>query len=240
MSDVSQGPGWWIASDGRWYPPELHPSAPVAPVAAPTMSALPSMPAAPPAGGRSRRMPRRSLVLLGGAAVLAVVLVIVLVLGSGSVTDRLADGHATGMITVTVPSSGQPTFTGTLDGRALNGTVSGPKDKATSAGFNPTFTYSGQYDGTGYRLDVSIDLSKTRSSLGTGLHVTPMVYFSVTGSYGSSAVNASARLASLSSLSPAIPVSFSGTVGSQKLTGVATARDDPGHSIDITATFVVS
>ena len=27
MSDVSQGPGWWIASDGKWYPPHLHPSA---------------------------------------------------------------------------------------------------------------------------------------------------------------------------------------------------------------------
>jgi hypothetical protein len=22
MSDTSQGPGWWLASDGRWYPPE--------------------------------------------------------------------------------------------------------------------------------------------------------------------------------------------------------------------------
>ncbi len=27
MSDVSQGPGWWQASDGKWYPPELHPDA---------------------------------------------------------------------------------------------------------------------------------------------------------------------------------------------------------------------
>jgi len=26
MSDFSQGPGWWIASDGKWYPPHLHPS----------------------------------------------------------------------------------------------------------------------------------------------------------------------------------------------------------------------
>jgi uncharacterized RDD family membrane protein YckC len=26
MSEVSQGPGWWIASDGKWYPPHLHPS----------------------------------------------------------------------------------------------------------------------------------------------------------------------------------------------------------------------
>lgn len=24
MSDTSAGPGWWQASDGKWYPPELH------------------------------------------------------------------------------------------------------------------------------------------------------------------------------------------------------------------------
>jgi hypothetical protein len=26
MSDKPEGPDWWIASDGKWYPPELHPS----------------------------------------------------------------------------------------------------------------------------------------------------------------------------------------------------------------------
>lgn len=26
MSDTSQGPGWWQASDGRWYPPESQPA----------------------------------------------------------------------------------------------------------------------------------------------------------------------------------------------------------------------
>ena len=26
MSDQSQGPGWWLASDGRWYPPETPPA----------------------------------------------------------------------------------------------------------------------------------------------------------------------------------------------------------------------
>ncbi len=31
MSDASQGPGWWIASDGKWYPPELHPAVREAP-----------------------------------------------------------------------------------------------------------------------------------------------------------------------------------------------------------------
>lgn len=39
MSDTSQGPGWWQASDGKWYPPEQ------APGAAP-------QPAQQPAGGR--------------------------------------------------------------------------------------------------------------------------------------------------------------------------------------------
>lgn len=26
MSEYSQGPGWWQASDGKWYPPQSHPS----------------------------------------------------------------------------------------------------------------------------------------------------------------------------------------------------------------------
>ncbi len=26
MSDTSQGPGWWQASDGKWYPPDLYPA----------------------------------------------------------------------------------------------------------------------------------------------------------------------------------------------------------------------
>jgi uncharacterized RDD family membrane protein YckC len=42
MSDVSQGPGWWIASDGKWYPPHLHPSA----VQAPPQTTLPPPPIA--------------------------------------------------------------------------------------------------------------------------------------------------------------------------------------------------
>ena len=26
MSDTSHGEGWWLASDGKWYPPESHPN----------------------------------------------------------------------------------------------------------------------------------------------------------------------------------------------------------------------
>lgn len=27
MSDRQESSGWWLASDGKWYPPESHPSA---------------------------------------------------------------------------------------------------------------------------------------------------------------------------------------------------------------------
>lgn len=49
MSDTSQGPGWWQASDGKWYPPEAAtPTAPPAgpPAGAPAYGA----PTGPPPG----------------------------------------------------------------------------------------------------------------------------------------------------------------------------------------------
>jgi hypothetical protein len=36
MSEISKGEGWWEASDGKWHPPERHPSHP--PSAAPRTS----------------------------------------------------------------------------------------------------------------------------------------------------------------------------------------------------------
>lgn len=33
MSDQSQGPGWWQASDGKWYPPETPSGVPTPPSA---------------------------------------------------------------------------------------------------------------------------------------------------------------------------------------------------------------
>ncbi len=63
MSDASQGPGWWIASDGKWYPPEQVPGptappevveppsvvAPTPPPVAPAPAPPPAAPAPPPA-----------------------------------------------------------------------------------------------------------------------------------------------------------------------------------------------
>jgi hypothetical protein len=61
VSDQSQGPGWWLASDGKWYPPQPAtppaaeaPTEPVQPVGPPTQAMPPVGPpqqTMPPAGG---------------------------------------------------------------------------------------------------------------------------------------------------------------------------------------------
>jgi uncharacterized RDD family membrane protein YckC len=45
MSNVSQGPGWWMASDHKWYPPESHPGYQPPP---PNLTALSSYPGGQP------------------------------------------------------------------------------------------------------------------------------------------------------------------------------------------------
>lgn len=48
MSDAPQGPGWWQASDGKWYPPTATPGTPRPPSAA---GPQPYGPGVPPSGG---------------------------------------------------------------------------------------------------------------------------------------------------------------------------------------------
>lgn len=62
MSDANQGPGWWQAADGKWYPPEQHPdfgpdatqaipeSGPPPTAAMPPVPPRPSAPLGPPPG----------------------------------------------------------------------------------------------------------------------------------------------------------------------------------------------
>ena len=56
MSDATQGPGWWMASDGRWYPPELRPAATLPP---PPPGGPPA--AAPPRGAPPSAVPWAAL-----------------------------------------------------------------------------------------------------------------------------------------------------------------------------------
>ena len=61
MSDTSQGPGWWLASDGKWYPPELWTGPPNSgpPGAAIGQPVMPARPAQTPAYGTAGTVPPR-------------------------------------------------------------------------------------------------------------------------------------------------------------------------------------
>jgi len=72
MSDQSQGPGWWIASDGKWYPPESAPTTP--------------QPVGPPP------KPRRTGLIVALAVVVVVVVAgALLLLAGGSDDDGAVD-----------------------------------------------------------------------------------------------------------------------------------------------------
>lgn len=66
MSDVSQGPGWWQASDGKWYPPESAPGGQAAApqpqgFGAPVGGFNPAAPGVGPAGQTLATWPERAI-----------------------------------------------------------------------------------------------------------------------------------------------------------------------------------
>lgn len=67
MSDTSQGPGWWIASDGKWYPPEAAaaPAPPPPPAPGPAVPPVPTGPPPPAAPGYAHLPPPPDTGLLG-------------------------------------------------------------------------------------------------------------------------------------------------------------------------------
>lgn len=76
MSEQSMGPGWWQASDGRWYPPESAPG-PAAPTPSwPPAPVAPSPWAAPSGYGPPSWGPP-GLPSANGTAILALILGIV-------------------------------------------------------------------------------------------------------------------------------------------------------------------
>jgi len=320
VSEVSQGPGWWIASDGKWYPPELHPdrsgppaepepepepesesepesepesvpppsqSAPSSvsspppgarssrwlgsgasaypaptggpvegpgePVVPPTMyrpTALtpPTPPAAPRATAplhapaHARMSPIRATtrggpwvlgLVLVGVTVVVLALVLVLVSVGG---PSIAVGTDTATIHVKVPRSGSPSFSGTVAGKALTGTVTRRVTRTTPAGAGSisvdtvTFTCRGSLGGTPYVLHVSLVGDTDEPLEDTN------VSFRVTGTYGSENVTAVAGYEEPTSITePSQAVMLSGTIGHQLILGTATVTQDGAGSLDVTA-----
>ena len=101
MSDTSQGPGWWQASDGKWYPPEQAPGAGSAgPAGPPPGGPPPAYGAAPaygaPAGSDGAPGPRASwgervIAFLIDYAIIVAFYIILAIVGSiaGAISDAL-------------------------------------------------------------------------------------------------------------------------------------------------------
>lgn len=121
---VPSGPGWWQASDGRWYPPELHPwnqATPVSPVPGP-----------PPPSGRSTGV--RLLVGLATLVVVAIIGGVAAVVvsgtsGSGSIARRGDVGRAD----TTLPESMLPDAPDVSGSVEIVGSPGGPLGELLAA-----------------------------------------------------------------------------------------------------------
>ncbi len=90
LGEATPPPGWWLASDGRWYPPELHP-APAQPVpSSPSPSGLPLLspemppPLSEPGSQTNSARWDRKWIVAAGAVVVVLLLVGGILLSHGS------------------------------------------------------------------------------------------------------------------------------------------------------------
>jgi hypothetical protein len=163
MSDMSQGPGWWIASDGKWYPPHLHPSVRItessdaddagtevsslgasgsdaSPLATsdpvtrfPGTAGLPYADGTPPASNTPKKHSRRPL-----AAAMGIVVVILLVVGGVVIFGHNQSASATVINAVNSSLSNRTAhmtvnLTGEAAGTNVNGTGTGSIDFTNNA-----------------------------------------------------------------------------------------------------------
>jgi hypothetical protein len=143
MADEPQGPGWWQASDGAWYPPELHPdappptppTAPIAPIESPPTFAAPppvpgpawDAPPAPPAAAPPSKSRPTALIVAAIVAVVAIVAVGAVVLGSKDDSK-----------TATTKSSSDATEASDSNGSSDSSDASAETDGTSSSPDEPT------------------------------------------------------------------------------------------------------
>jgi hypothetical protein len=155
MSDTQQGVGWWLASDGKWYPPEQAPGA--------TAPPPPSQPIAVQLQKPKKKLTRRPLFWI-----LLVILVFIggcsaIVVGAGTAVDHAA--HEQHSVTYSVTGNGTATnitYATVQEGNGQNGEsqVSNaplPWSKTiTASGLFTDFVVSGTVGANGGTVTCSI------------------------------------------------------------------------------------
>jgi hypothetical protein len=121
MSDGPQGPGWWEASDLKWYPPERHPNYEAPPPPPPPKLPPPSswvQPQQPPQPAPARRS-AAPWILAGVVAAVVVVLVVAGIAGYLMWPRPHASPTPTAQPSTT-PTTAPPVAEGALDGLLLS------------------------------------------------------------------------------------------------------------------------
>jgi hypothetical protein len=92
MSDTSQGQGWWIASDGKWYPPQ--PNASVATLPPPPGQSPQYAPQQPQYMYVPKQRRRAWPWVLGGVGAVFVLIIVLVVVAIGGAVKALSDAEA--------------------------------------------------------------------------------------------------------------------------------------------------
>jgi hypothetical protein len=175
--------------------------------------------------------------ILGAGVLLALgvaALIVALVSGSGS---TIPGGPDTATIHVTLSPTGQSSFSGTVAGKALTGTVTNPTPPPIGSGSGSLslnglvlFNYRGRLGGTPFVLHVSLASGANTTEVPIGQFT-----FDVTGTYGSRRVTGSAGFDLASEGAASQTVTFNGLVGQQPVAGTATAVRSGDGNLDVTA-----
>jgi hypothetical protein len=220
MSDIAQGPGWWLASDLKWYPPELHPDRAGDPSPAgeeyPENIRLDTGPS-PLVGGDKKRISRPiKITSIAAGIAVAVVVVLVAVLPGAAGASGFLGGSGTATVTIDAGSSA-PIFSGAFGKESFSGSVNGDSNGESANDQLPQPSITGTLDGTAFSLKASFNVASfDPSSGGSSTSIPSSFEFNVTGRFGSMPVHATLTWqlpTSLNSNADRIQMSLHGTVG---------------------------
>ncbi len=189
MSDSSPGPGWWQASDGKWYPPELHPA-----VTEAAAREAPAPDTSAPArrwwvagGGDDPKPLYRRAWFIALAAVVG--LVVAVVVHPGNKTNTSGRGSAPPTTAGTQPATTATTAATATDATTL---PSGASTTALAAGGASTCTATisnpTPSDGGAETIQVTSNLPNTDVTATIYYETTTSEYPGITNSSGSATI----------------------------------------------------
>jgi hypothetical protein len=188
MSDSSPGPGWWQASDSKWYPPELHPSVTEAARREAPDTAAPSRRRWVGGGGGSPKPLYRRVWFIALAAVVGLLVAIVIYPSNKTPSSGSTNGTATTAVTqassaVTTATTTATTSTTLGSGAPSTAAATGGAGTCTATISNPTPS-----DGGAETILVTSNIPDTAVTATIYYETTTSQYPGITSASGSASI----------------------------------------------------